>query len=389
VTLGESYLELVLRLAKIAPEGVVDSYSGPPEFQERIEAEEECSPTELAEEARALALRAADDPDPARARWVAAQLVGIEASCLVLAGERIPFRELVRRCYDVRPEVVPDEVFAEAHARLDEALEGTGDVRERAQRWLASQVVPPQLVGPGLEVLAEHLREWTRASVGLPDGERVDLGTTTGERWFGFADYEGALTTRVTLNTDIPMWSYRLPEFVTHEIYPGHHTENVLKEVELIEGRGHLELAVFAASAQKALLTEGMADTGFEIAFGTDADVAAAKPLRPLGIPYDAQTAAAFRWAKQELATVGLNIRILLDEGKFSWDDARAYLRRWMLESDDYVERIMQNVEYYPWPPSTVTNALGYPLCRRWVAGDPARLRRLLAEQLTTADLAA
>lgn len=221
----------------------------------------------------------------------------------------------------------------------------------------------------------------------LPEGESVELNTTTGERWFGFAEYEGDLRTRISLNTDVPMWSYRLAEFVTHEIYPGHHTENVWKEAELIGARGYLEAAVFAAPAQKALLTEGMADVGFELAFGPNADEAAAELFRPLGIPYDAGTAAAIRAVKLALAPMGTNIRILLDEERMSWDEARAYLRRWAIESDDYVDRIMRNIEDYPWQPYAVSNALAYPICRRWVAGDPARLKRLLAEQMTTEDL--
>jgi hypothetical protein len=387
VTLGEQYLELVLRLAKIAEPGVVDSYSGPRELEERVEAEEALTPAELLDETRRLARLVDAEPDPTRRRWPAAQLSGIEAACLWLGGEPLSFPELVRRCYGIEPQVVADEVFAEAHARLESALPGNGDVRERAQRWLATQIVPPELVGPGLEVAVAHLREWTRANVGLPDGENVELSTTSGERWLGFAEYEGELRTQVTLNTDVPMWSYRLAEFVTHEIYPGHHTENVWKEAELITGRGYVEAAIFAAPAQKALLTEGMADVGFELAFGADADEAVAELFRPLGIPYDAETAAAIRSARLALGPLGTNIRILLDEQRISWDDAAVYLRRWWFEPDAYIDRIMRNVADYPWQPYAVSNALAHPLCRRWVDGDPARLKRLLAEQLTTEDL--
>jgi hypothetical protein len=388
MTLGERYLELVLRYAKVAPEDDVDSYTGPPDLQERVEKEDVPTPTEVAEEARSLAGRVVDDPDDARRRWLAAQLAGIEAACRKLAGESIPFPELVRRCYDVEPQLVPDEVFAEAHAELDRALEGSGDIRARALAWLDTQVVPPDRVAAALEELTGHLHDWARDAIGLPDDERVSLSTTSGERWLGFAEYEGDLRTRIVLNTDIPMWSYRLAEFVTHEIYPGHHTENVVKEVELIR-RGYLELAVFAAPAQKAFLTEGIADAGFEAAFGAEPDTAAAELVRPLGIPYDAETATVIRRAKHTLEHLGVNARILLDEGRMAIDDVRPYLRRWMLESDDYVDRLARNVEDFPWHPYTVSNTLARPICGRWVDRDPARLRRLLAEQLTTADLVA
>ena len=385
MTHGERYLELVLRYAKVAPGDDVDSYTGPPEFAEKIEHEDALTPVELAEEAHAFSAAVAD-PDAARVRWLEAQLAGIEAASLKLAGERIPFSDLVERCYGVRPKLMPDEAFAEAHARLDQALPGSGDVRERAQSWLDTQVVPPDRVGPALEEITGRLREWTHEAIGLPEGEDVSLSTTSGERWFGFAEYKGDLHTRIVLNTDIPMWSDRIAEFVTHEIYPGHHTENVLKEAELISGRGYLELAVFAAPAQKAFLTEAIADAGFETALGPDPDAAVAELVRPLGVPYDAEIASVLREAKHVLEWLTINCRILLDEG-MTVDAVRPYLRRWMLESDDYVERLARNVEDSPWHPYTVSNALARPLCARWVGRDPVRLKRLLAEQLTTDDL--
>jgi hypothetical protein len=89
------------------------------------------------------------------------------------------------------------------------------------------------------------------------------------------------------------------------------------------------------------------------------------------------------------LENIGANARILLDEGRLSLDEVRPYLRRWMFEDDGYVDRLARSVEDFPWHPYTVSNALARPICSRWVQGDPGRLRRLLAEQLTTVDLVA
>jgi hypothetical protein len=148
MTIGERYLELVLRYARVAPEGEVDSYTGPPELRQRVESEDPPTPAELADEARSLAGAVAAAPDATRVWWLAAQLPGIEAACRELAGERIPFVELVERCYGVAPRPVPDDALAEAHAKLDRVLEGRGDVRPRAERWLETQVVPPDRLAP-------------------------------------------------------------------------------------------------------------------------------------------------------------------------------------------------------------------------------------------------
>lgn len=379
----------MLRYAKVAPDGDVDSYTGPPDLKERVDAEEALTPSEVADEAGSLAGEVRAQADATRVRWLRAQISGIETASRKIAGESIPFADLVERCYGVRPQLVPDDVLAETHAKLERALGGKGDIRDRAAAWLATQVVPPNRVAPALEDLAGHLREWTSRELGLPEGEEVSLSTTSGVAWMGFAEYEGMLKTRVVVNTDIPMWSFRLAEFVTHEIYPGHHTENILKEVELIGGRGYVELAVFAAPAQKAFLTEGVADAGFDTAFAPDPDAAAAELVRPLGVPYDTEVAAAFRQAKRMLENLAVNARILLDEGRVSLGELRPYLRRWMLEDDDYVERMAKNVESFPWHPYPVSNALARPICSGWVGRDRGRLRRLLAEPLTSADLTA
>ena len=52
-----------------------------------------------------------------------------------LAGESIPYVDLVERCFGVRLELVPEERFEAAHRELDDALGGTGDLGERYQAW--------------------------------------------------------------------------------------------------------------------------------------------------------------------------------------------------------------------------------------------------------------
>jgi hypothetical protein len=82
------------------------------------------------------------------------------------------------------------------------------------------------------------------------------------------------------------------------------------------------------------------------------------------------------------------NAAILLHVDGVSADEATEYLRRWELSSE---ERAAKHVEFVTdqWGRAYIrTYTDGYDLCRRWVAGDPARFKRLLTEQLTPADLA-
>jgi hypothetical protein len=374
----------VLRFGTLAPD-LIDSYSGPEELARRVDAQPSPAPAELVEHARVLRGDVGDEPEEVRRRWLAAQLEGLETACRSLAGEPIPYRELVARCYGVEAELVADEVFAAAHARLDEVLPGHGTLQERYAAWLSTQFVPADRLAAGLEALAGGLRAPTAARFGLPEDERVEFELVRGKPWGGHCEYLGGLRTRISINTDLPIASFKLFELVTHEIYPGHHTEHVLKEPLIRAGR--LELAVYLYTGPQALVAEGLAQMAHEAQFGDEADAVGAEILGPLGIAYDAETAAVVRETKEALLSVMPNSALLLAERRLSEEAVRPYARRWLLEPDEFVDKQVESLLTASWRPYGLCYPVGLALCRRFVAGDPARFKRLLCEQLTTKDL--
>jgi hypothetical protein len=281
---------------------------------------------------------------------------------------------------------VPEEEFAAAHARLEDALPGNGPVNERFVAWRESQVVPAELVGEGLEALASELRTRTEALVGLPADDHVDFELVTGKPWGGNCNYLGALRTRISINLDLPIPSYRLLELVTHEVYPGHHTEHVHKEPLITEGR--LEVAIALFPTPRSVVAEGIAMLAHEILLGADAERFGAEILGPLGIPYDAETAAVVRATQETLTSVGPNLLQLLAEERIARDEARPYARRWLIGPDALIDRSVALLDW-AWPAYALCYPAGLELARRFVAGDTARFRRLLDEPLTPADLAA
>jgi hypothetical protein len=380
------YLEIALRLGRLAPE-LVESYTGPPELAARIDREQP-SPRALRAEVEELQLAGDGGLERGRQAWIMGQLAGIDAALSSLEGNLLGYRELVERCYGVSPVLVPESRFAAAHERLADALPGNGDVRVRFQRWAETQRVPPELLLPGLLALAEELRGRTRELVQLPEGEQVSFELVGGEHWAANADYLAAFRTHVRVNCDLPMPSAWLLDLVSHEAYPGHHTDHVCKEAALIRGAGRLELCVYVYPTPQALISEGIAVLALEVLLGESADELAAACLRPLGIPYDPEIAAAHREAANALLPVRANIAMLLDEG-CSREQSRAYARRWMLEDDRYVDHALEALTGRDWAPYESCYPEGLALCRRFTAGQPTRFKRLLTEQLTTADLLA
>ncbi len=378
----------MLRFARLQPE-LIDSYCGPDELRAQVEAEPPPTYERIAGQAAELnAEVASEERDGRRRSWLAAQLTGLETACRWFAGEEIPYAEQVRLAHQVEAKVVPEEEFAAAHARLEEVLPGDGPLRERFRVWHESQLVAPELVGPGLEALAAELRDRTAAIVDLPDGDDVEFELVTDKPWSGFCDYLGDLRTRVSVNVDLPIPAGQLFELVTHEVYPGHHTEHLCKE-PLIAEQGRDELAVYLFTSPQAVVTEGIAKIAHEALLGEEADRVGAEILRGVGIAYDAETGAVVRGVQEALDSVGTNLVQLLAEDRIAPDEARPYMRRWLIDPDEVVDKALRFYLDDPWPPYGICYPAGTALARRFVGGDPTRFRRLLAEQLTPDDLAA
>jgi hypothetical protein len=384
---GLRYLMLVLRLRKLEP-SLVESYVGPAELAARIDSEPAGSPLELREQARELRAGLAHEAlDPGRRRWLSGQLSALETALGWLAGEALSYRELFERCHGVAPTLASETRFEAAHRLLDQALPGRGELSRRYQRWAASQLVPRDRLMPGLSALAAELRSRTRERFGLPDGEHVAFELVNGKPWSGYADYAGALRTRIQINLDLPIRAFWLLELVAHEAYPGHHSEHVCKDVELIRARGRLELSVYAYPTPQALLAEGLATYALHALLGDEADAIAAECLRSHGIAYDAEVAAVVRRARSALLPVSANVAIMRDEGDMFAGEAQEYVRHWTLESDSFARKVVGSLQERRWKPYESCYPEGLDFCRRFAGDDPRRFVRLLREQLTTLDL--
>ncbi|HWF75209.1 MAG TPA: hypothetical protein VG186_17820, partial [Solirubrobacteraceae bacterium] len=239
----------------------------------------------------------------------------------------------------------------------------------------------------GLVVLAGEMRRRCREIFELPDGEGVAWKLVSGERWAGQADYLGQRQTLIRINADLPISSSRLLELVCHEAYPGHHTEGVCKEVSLIEKAGREELSAYVYPTPQALLSEGLASWALHALLGDDGESIAAECLRPIGIPYDPETASAVREAEEMLLAVRSNVALMLDAGGPS-AQAQDYARAWLLDAPHQIDEAISNLEARTWRPYESCYPVGFALCRKYAELRPERFRTLLHEQLTPADLA-
>lgn len=375
----ERYVRLGLQLGRHV-DGIVDAYFGPPELAAAVDAEQPVDPRELVAIADALL-------DEIGEGWLRDQVVGLRTYAGVLAGESGSYADEVEGCYGVRPTYTDESVFAAAHEQLEQLLPGTGGLDERYERWQASTRVPAELIERTLAAVIEEARDLTRGLVELPPGEGVDLELVRGEPWLAFCAYQGDLRSVIAVNVDFPISAIELLVLALHETYPGHHTERCSKEHLLVRGHRLLEETLVLVPTPQSLVSEGIATLAPAILLAGEGGDRLAAVIHDAGIELDLAHTLAVQHALEPCRWAEVNAALMLNERGAGEAEVRAYLERWGLMSPELSAHM---IRFFSEPGSrsyVLTYPAGRELCRAYVAGDPARFRSLLTEQVRVRDL--
>ena len=260
--IARDYILLGLRLDQHIP-GLVDGYFGPADLKARVDLEQLREPARLRDDAQALRDRLpAEVDDPARRAWLDVQLVALGTQAAVLAGDDVPYLELVTRCFDHAPARRPDHVFEEAAERIDALLPGDAPLSERLAAWDRRFEIPAERLASVVDWLVDRFRARAAATFGLPPGEEARVGFVGGQPWGAYTWFDGGRRSRIDINTDLPSRATTLPLIIAHEAYPGHHLEHAWKEADLVDRDGRLEASILLINTPECLISEGLANLG-------------------------------------------------------------------------------------------------------------------------------
>jgi hypothetical protein len=391
--LARAYVTLGLRLGRVVP-GLVDAYVGDPRIARRVDDEPPPDPAALRREAAALRRRLAREPvpDPVRTEYLDAQLAACGVIAARAAGEEVDVRAEIRDCLGVAVGPGDPDVYRAAHGRLAEVLDTTAAALPGAlAAFRARDRVAAQHLRPGLTAMTAALRERTRAAVGLPVDEAVELEFVTGVPWAGFARRVGPGRSVVQISREAGHRRAHLPLLAAHEAYPGHHTE--MSRTELV-GHAPPERALFLARTPQSLVAEGAAECGLGAVVGPGWGAWAADHLAAAGVPTTAaegDLGEAVEDAMVPLGAVRQDATLLL-HGSGAVDreeQARAHLRRWLLIDDERAGRMLGFLGHPRWRIHTTTYVEGTALVAAWLAARPhgeppgRRFARLLDEPWT------
>lgn len=395
---ARDYLLLALRLDRHVP-GTVDGYYGPAEIRARVDAEDPRPLMDLVRDAAELRARLPGEiREPDRRHWLDLQLVALETTARVAAGEPMPYLDQARRCFACTPVRRSPERFETAAARLDLFLPGSGPLAARLAAEDDGWTVPPDRVGLLTDVLVARFRTRAASLFGLPEHEDLEVRLVRDQPWTGYNWYDGGYRSRVEINLDLPLRLPGLVGVVAHETYPGHHLEHALKEQSLVEGRGFLEASALLINTPECLISEGLANLGREFAAPPAELDALLLELAPIaGIPLAGARLALeeavdrqgeIAAARAILDETRVNAALMLHEDGRPREEVLSFLVEVGRLTPEAAAKRLEFIEHPLWRTYVFVYAEGEALLRRWLAEAPAadraaRFGRLLREPLT------
>ena len=398
--IAEDYVHLVLAMDEHDP-GYVDAYIGAPEIAEAAPGRfPSLDDIRMGAEELLGALRdlepSGDRLSVLRATALENLLISLAARIEVVSGAGLPFDQETRLVFGVVAPNHDDAHYESMLEELDALLPGDGDLGERAIAFRNQFVITPDRLDEVFAAAIAECRRRTAEYIDLPPGEDFTLEYVTDQPWSGYNWFQGDAFSLIQINTDLPRHIDRAIDLGCHEGYPGHHTFGSLVERELYEGRGWIEFSVFPLYSPTALLSEGSANYGIELAFpGPQRIEYEVEVLFPLA---DLDASQAERYYRY--------LQLRDDLGYARIDAARDYLdgRKTREETVDWLQRIQllsaqeaeQSLDFIDTYRTYVINySLGQDLVGAYIeresGGDPVRrwqlFERLLTEPFSVSEL--
>jgi hypothetical protein len=331
---GEDYVTLALRIEKYF-EGFVDAYCGPPSIKNAVSKEEKLPLDTLLKDADHL-LNTIPTEDEARKIFLEKQMTGIKTTIQILQGEKINFLTQVEQFFDITPQKVPDAEL-ESHKQVLCDIFKTTDLITETEKWRSAKEIEGKILHQCIDLLSTECRARTKKIVDLPEEEHVEFVLVHDKPWGGYNWYLGDYRSRIEINTDVPVNVTGLPSLVSHEAYPGHHTEHSIKEKVLYHGKGYTEASIFVYNTPECIISEGIATAGFDMIF--DKKEAFSFLNQHLNLNINVARDAAISEALNKLSASSGNAALMLHQDNEEPDQVIEYLQDMGLSSKKRAEK--------------------------------------------------
>jgi hypothetical protein len=269
---GKDFLLLVLRIDKHI-KGYVDFYFGPEELRQIVYYESLTAPNTLLNDSNDLIKQLrAQGYNKERERYIEKLLVAMKTSIEILIGSEISIKDQFIKLYDVDLQPAKEAELDNLKEEYEDAYKGSGSLEERMNKLRITRKVPVSKVFKFFKKAVDITEKQTKELFIdlLPKDERVIIDVVNSSenvKWSCYNWYMGKYISRIEVNPNYQMYWTVFLSFSSHEAYPGHHTEFVVKEERLYRELNQFEHSLLILHSPKLVISEGIANKAISILF--------------------------------------------------------------------------------------------------------------------------
>ncbi len=313
---GRRFLCLVHRIDK-HNKGYVDFYIGPKKIRKIIDNEAITSPSKLLIDCKALQKDLFKQGyDKKRERYLEKMLTAMRTSIEILNGIEIPFKEQFLRLYDIVLQPVKESELDNLKEEFNAAYGGLGSLEKRMNDLRVRRTVPEckvfELFKKALNITRERTKELFVDL--LPENEYINLELVKNKnnnkiKWTYYNWYLGNFRSRIEVNPNYNIYWTSFLSATTHEGYPGHHTEFVVKEQKLYRELNQFEHSILLLNSPKLIISEGIANTAMNVLFNyrEQAEISLREICQDLSKESSIEVLMAQSKVKEKLSLFGYN----------------------------------------------------------------------------------
>lgn len=350
---AQQYVKLGLELGEYDKD-YVDAYLGPDDWKNNAKAQLR-SKQQLAADINQLlqklgTIDVTKQDLKLRHKALFRNVRAMDVRARMLLGETFTFAEEARLIYDATVPQYDLSKFDQALNEINKLVPGEGDLAQRVDAFRNSFAIANEKVSEVVNLAIAECKRRSDNYISLPNNERFELEYVNGKSWSGYNWYQGDNKSLMQINQDFPMQIERAIVLGCHEGYPGHHVWNVLIENDLLNKKGWVEYSIFPLFSPYALIAEGSANYGVDLAFPENQKVMYERdvlfPVAGLD-PATAETLDQLNNFTAQLSHSMTATAQLYLNGEISREEAIEQRRKYALVSQEKAEQSVRFIEQY------------------------------------------
>lgn len=272
-SIAESYVKLQLKIGQYDAY-YVDAYYGPEEWkpietssdeQTKIPADTLLQQVDLLlAELNKINTIQLDEIWKQRRNFLVKHLESSRARIELLSGIDMTFDEESQRLYDA---IAPSYSLAILRKELENADKfEVVNLTENSEKFMVDNDKLDTLI----QVTITELKKRTASFITLSECDSIRVELVDSKPWGAYNWYQGNAQSLIQINTDRPTYVNHLIDFLSHEIYPGHHLHLSTLDIKYAQKRGWVEFTVYPLYSPLSLIAEGIAESAGDIVFPED-----------------------------------------------------------------------------------------------------------------------